>query len=129
MQQTRKRLEGPGSKTRIADLRAQFNNASGDLAKPPKPRKAVQRDTEEERAIKAERQALAQHTTSLLGGRSSKNYQRPGERAERKSGGFVLQLLLVILIAGGVAYALDPTIIPQEWLDQAHDFIGQYIKI
>lgn len=131
MQQTRKRLEGPGSQTRIADLRAQFQAASVDLKKPPKPRKEVKRDTEEERAQKAERQSLAQHRTSLLGGgKSAKNYQRPGEKAERKGGGgLFFQLLLVMIVAGGVAYALDPSILPQEWLDKASDFVGQYIKI
>ncbi len=128
MQQTRK---GPGSQTRIADLRAQVNAASVDMKKPPKPRKAVKRESEDERAAKAERQALAQHTTSLLaGGKSSKNYQRPGEKAERKGGGgLFFQLLLVMIVAGGVAYALDPSILPQEWLDKAHEFVGQYVKI
>lgn len=130
MQQTRKRLEGAGSQTRIADLRAQFKSASADMKKPPKPRKPVKRESDEERALKAERQAMAQHTTSLLaGGKSSKNYQRPGERAERKGGGLFFQLLLVIIVAGGVAYALDPTIIPPEWIDTARDFVGQYVKI
>lgn len=131
MQQTHKRLDGPGSENRIADLRAQFRAASADIKKPPKPRKPVQRDSEEERAIKAERLAMAQHTTSLLdGGNSKKTYKRPGERPERKSGGgFLLQLLVVIGIAGGVAYALDPTIVPQAWMDQARDFLGRYIKI
>jgi len=128
MQQTRK---GPGGQTRIADLRAQVNAASVDMKKPPKPRKAVKRESEDERAAKAERQALAQHTTSLLAGRkSAKNYQRPGEKAERKGGGgLFFQLLLVMIVAGGVAYALDPSILPQEWLDKAHEFVGQYVKI
>ena len=131
MQQTRKRLEGPGSQTRIADLRAQFQSASIDVKKPPKPRKPVKRESEDERAAKAERQAQAQHTTSLLaGGKSSKNYKRPGEKAERKGGGgLFFQLLLVMIIAGGVAYALDPSIVPPEWIDKARDFVGQYVKI
>jgi hypothetical protein len=131
MQQTRKRLEGPGSQTRIADLRSQFQSASTDIKKPPKPRKAVKRESEDERAAKAERQALAQHTTSLLaGGKPARNYQRPGKKAERKGGGgFLFQLLLVMIVAGGVAYALDPSIVPQEWIDKARDFVGQYVKI
>ncbi len=137
MQQTRKRLEGAGSPTRIADLRAQFKAASADMKKPPKspkppkPRKAVKRETEEERAIKAERLALAQHTTSLLSGpKSRKAYKRPGERAEPKGGGGLLfQLLLVIAIAGGVTYALDPSIVPPEWIDKAREFVGQYVKV
>ncbi len=131
MQQTRDRLGGTGGQTRIADLRAQLNPSTADMKKPPKPRKAVKRESEEERALKAERMAQAQHTTSLLsGGNSKKPYQRPGERAERKSGGGLLfQLLLVMIIAGGVAFALDPTIIPPEWIDQARDIVGPYIKI
>ena len=85
MQQTRRKLEGPGHKTRVSDLRAQFQAASSQVGKPPKPRKAVQRESDEERALKAERNALAQHTTSLLaGGNSKKPYKRPGEREERK---------------------------------------------
>lgn len=130
MQQTRTGREGAGRETRIADLRAQFNSPSADMKKPPKPRKPVKRDTEEERALKAERQAQAQHTTSLLaGGRSSKNYKRPSEKAERKGGGLFFQLLLVMVIAGGVAYALDPSIVPPEWIDRARDVVGQYVKI
>jgi hypothetical protein len=130
MQPTRKRLEGPGSQMRIEDLRAQFKSASTDMKKPPKPRKPVKRDSDEERAIKAERQAQVQHTTSLLaGGKSSKNYKRPGEKSERRGGGLFFQLLLVMIIAGGVAYALDPSIVPPEWIDKARGFVGQYIKI
>ena len=131
MQQTRKRLDGSGSQTRIADLRAQVQSASIDIKKPPKPRKPVKRESEDERAAKAERQAQAQHTTSLLaGGKSSKNYKRPGEKAERNGGGgLFFQLLLVMIIAGGVAYALDPSIVPPEWIDKARDFVGQYVKI
>ncbi len=133
MQQTRNRLEGPGSQTRIADLRAQFKSTSADMKKPPKPpkpRKAVKRDSEDERAAKAERLAMAQHTTSLLaGGKSTRNYKRPGEKSERKGGGLFFQLLLVMIIAGGVAYALDPSIVPPEWIDKARGVVGQYIKI
>ena len=129
MQQTRKKLEGPGHKTRVSDLRAQFQAASSQVGKPPKPRKSVQRESDEERAVKIERQALAQHTTSLLaGGKSKKPYKRPGEREERKGGLFV-QLVLVMVVAGGVALVLDPSIVPAEWVEQARSFIGKYVKI
>ncbi len=98
--------------------------------KPPKRGKAVERESEEDRAIKAEKHALAQHTTSLLaGGKSSKNYKRPGERAERKSGGLIWQLLLVVMIVGVAAYALDPTIVPAEWTAKAHELIAKYVKL
>jgi hypothetical protein len=131
---------GDGGPTRIADLRASLRTAHerapaySKPPKPPKPRKQKpMRDSEEERALKAEKVAMAQHTTSLLNGgkNAGKNYKRPGELAERRggAGGFVLQLILVLGVAGGVAYALDPTIVPVEWTDKAQDFISQYIKI
>lgn len=127
----------PPTPTRIADLRASLRTAKGgplkDAPAPPKPLKAnkkgPKRETEEERALKAEKQALAQHRTSLLdGGNSKKPYLRPGEREERKSN-LLPQLLLVVLVAGGVAYALDPTILPTEWTEKAHQFVSQYIKL
>lgn len=120
---------GRQQQSRIASLRAQVQS-NAQLGKPPKPRKGVQRDSDEERAVKAERQAMAQHSTSLLSdGKSKKSYKRPGEREEKKGGGLVWQLLLVVIVAGGVAYALDPTIVPADWIDQARTFIGQYVKI
>jgi len=119
--------------TSVTELRASLRAASGkpepDLPKPPKPRKNKRAESDEERMQKAERAAMAQHTTSLLkGGNPNKPYVRPGERPERK-GGLVWQLLLVVVVAGGVAYALDPSIVPPEWTDTARDFVGQYIKI
>lgn len=120
--------------TRIADLRASVNRAKADKPpKPPKPpKKASKRESDEERAAKAEKQAWAQHTTSLLkGGNSKKPYERPGERAERRgsSGGLLLQLVVVVGLAGGVAYALDPSIVPPEWTAKAHEFISRYITL
>jgi hypothetical protein len=107
--------------------------AARDVSVPPKPPKRskdIKRESEDDRAIKAEKQALAQHTTSLLaGGKSSKHYVRPGELAERKSGGLFGQLLLVVLVVGGVAYALDPTIVPAEWTAKAHELIAKYVKL
>lgn len=128
---------GANSPTRIADLRASLRvtepHLEASLSRPPKQRKAVIRENEEDRALKAEKQAMVQHTTSLLNGGkpAGKNYKRPGERNERKGSltGFVFQLLLVLCIAGGVAYALDPTIVPDEWKTKAHDFISKYVEI
>lgn len=142
MQRASKGL-GNNSPTRIADLRASLRKqppAESRQAKlpkppkPPKPPKGVIRETEEELAVKAERQAMAQHTTSLLkGGKpAGKNYQRPGELAEKPKGtfvGFVFQLVIVLCVAAGVAYALDPTILPEEWKRQALDFVSQYVKL
>ncbi len=130
MQQTGNRFGGTGQKTRIADLRAQMKSGPANLDKPPKPRKPVKRESEEERAQKAERLAMAQHKTSLLaGGNSKKAYKRPGEREDRKSGGLFFQLVLVMVVAGGVAIALDPSVVPAEWVETARSFIGQYVKI
>lgn len=137
MQRDGRRPASASQSTRIADLRASLRTTNGStikdsrpVPKPPKPpKKAPKRETEEERAVKAERQALAQHTTSLLnGGKSAKTYVRPGERSEPKSGLF-FQLFLVLAVVGGVAYALDPTIVPAEWTARAHDFIKQYVKL
>ncbi len=125
----------------IADLRASLRAGSAAasrsresrLPKPPKPRKNVVRETDEERAAKAEKQAMALHRTSLLkGGDSGKPYLRPGERLEQRKGtisGLLFQLVLVLAVAGGVAYALDPTIVPAEWQQKAHEFVSQYVKI
>lgn len=127
---------GANSPTRIADLRASLRQqpaAEAKLTRPPKPRKTAIRESEEDRALKAEKQALAQHTTSLLkGGKpAGKNYKRPGERNERKGTvtGLVLQLMFVVCIACGVAYALDPTILPDEWNAKALEFVSKYIKV
>jgi len=124
--------------TRIADLRASLRasqpTVEPKLAKPPKPRKLPRRESEEDRVIRAEKLAMAHHTTSLLNGgqNAGKDYKRPAERMERKKGSFgglVVQLLLVAAVAGGVAYALDPTIVPAEWMTKAQKFISQYIRL
>jgi hypothetical protein len=128
---------GASTPARVAAVRASLRNAGQasdpKLSRPPKPRKATMRESEEDRALKAEKQALAQHTTSLLNGGkpAGKNYKRPGERAERRGtvSGFIFQLVLVLCIAGGVAVALDPTIVPAEWTDQAREFISTHVKI
>ncbi|MDP3495029.1 MAG: hypothetical protein Q8R82_18105 [Hyphomonadaceae bacterium] len=124
----------PGG-TRVTELRAGLR-AAADKPRfekaPPKAKKIkAQRETIDERAEKAERQALLQHTTSLLnGGKSSRHYVRVGERAQRKGTilGLVLQLAIVVVAAGGIAYALDPTILPAEWSDQAHGLYKTHIE-
>lgn len=125
--------------TSVTELRASLRAASSKadaetrMPKPPKERKSRRGESDEERMLKAEKAAMAQHTTSLLkGGNSNKPYLRPAERAQRaeeRKGGLVWQLVLVVIVVGGVAYALDPTLVPQEWTDKAHEFIGQYVKI
>lgn len=116
------RIEAKPGGTRIADLRAGLRasaNRSRFEKAPPKPKKnKPPRETADERAAKAERQALAQHTTSLLnGGKSGKSYVRVGEREQRKGTvlGLIFQLVLVVGAVGGIAYAIDPTLLPPEW--------------
>jgi hypothetical protein len=131
MQRGGKAQDGGEQRTRISDLRASVIARKPDphLAKPPKPRKPPKRESEDERALKAEKLAQAQHTTSLLkGGKSARGYERPGEKAERverRQGGFFFQLVLVIVAAAGIAYALDPTILPPEWAAKLEDWVGQ----
>lgn len=113
--------KGHGS-TQIADLRAGLGMGKGGQVSidkpPPKPKKQAKRETADDRAEKAERQAMVQHTTSLLkGGNSKKPYVRVGERPVKSGSllGFLFQLILVLIVAGGVAYAIDPTLVPEEW--------------
>jgi hypothetical protein len=127
---------GANNPASIADMRASLRKqpaAEANLARPPKPRKAIIRESEEDRAAKAEKQALAQHTTSLLksGKPAGKNYKRSGERNERKGTvtGFVFQLLFVLCIAGGGAYFIDPAALPEEWKAMALEFVSQYVKV
>lgn len=136
MQTKASRVANAAPSASIAELRSavqgngRFGSAPPKPPKPPKPRKPPKRDSDEERALKAEKLALAQHTTSLLeGGNSRKPYLRPGEREQRKGGGLIVQLMLVIAIAGGVALALDPSLVPAEWSATAKAFIGQYIDL
>jgi hypothetical protein len=121
----------PGG-TRIADLRAGLR-ASSEKPRfekaPPRPKKKqAKTETVDDRAEKAERMAQIQHTTSLLTGKSSnKPYVRKGERPERKGTmlGLLFQLVIVMAAAVGIAYAIDPTVIPQEWIDKAQEHFGQ----
>lgn len=100
----------------VAALREQMRTASAKSVAipPPPPKQKAKRETvdaRDERAERAERLALAQHQTSLLT-RAPKNDRRnPTEK--KKGAPFLLQLLLVIMIAGGVAVALDPTLMAQ----------------
>ncbi len=126
------RLVNKPGPSRIADLRAGLS-APGDKPAferaPPKPKKIQPSgDTAEERAEKAERQAQAQHTMSLLaGGNSKKRYVRVGDRPTKKGTalGFLFQFILVIAVAGAAAYLIDPTIMPQEWVHKAHEWTNK----
>jgi hypothetical protein len=119
------------SRTQIADLRASLKAAAETPLerRPPKPRRAPKGETDEQRFEKVERQAMLQHTTSLLdgGNKSKKPYVRKGERPEKKQGGLLFQLLLVLIVVAGVAWYLDPTLVPQEWTDKAQELIKSWM--
>lgn len=124
-----------GSQTKVTDLREQFRTASKP-AKSSKSAKHVKKpavrnhsdhdkhsskggshqdeakDRRDLQAEKAERLAQVHHTTSLLKSKPQNN--RAKEFKEPKKGGLMLQLVLVIVVAGGVAVALDPNILPRE---------------
>jgi hypothetical protein len=123
-------LRKPASRSQIADLRAGLRAANAKPRpemKPPKPRKQAKQESIDERAEKAERQAHAQHTTSLLkGGNSRKPYVRKGERPEKK-GGLFFQLILVMIIAVGIAVAIDPSLIPPEWIVRGQELIDSWM--
>lgn len=101
----------------VAALREQMRSASAssatNLPPAPRPKKAKRDivDAHDERAEKAERLAAAQHRTSLLS-KTPKNSRR--QAVEKKKGApFLLQLLIVMMVAGGVAVSLDPTLLAQ----------------
>ena len=116
---------------RIADLRAGLR-ASSEKPRfekaPPQPRKKqAKAETIDDRAEKAERQAQVKQTTSLLPGKSpNKPYVRKGERPERKGTvlGLLFQMIIVMAAAVGIAYAIDPTVIPHEWTDKGQEYFG-----
>jgi hypothetical protein len=77
-------------------------------APPPRPQG---KDISDELAAKAERLSQLQHETSLLSKKPRND--RAKDRKEKKKGGLYFQLLLVIVIAAGVAVALDPQLMDQ----------------
>lgn len=122
------------ARTQVADLRASLKAMGAPPPplekRPPKPRKQAKVESEEERWAKAEQHAMLQHTTSLLESgkkKSKKPYVRVGERPEPRKGGLVFQLLLVVIIVFGVAWYLDPSLVPQEWTDKAIETIKTWL--
>lgn len=108
---------GKSGGTSVADLRAQMRTASAKsaaTAPPPPPKKKARQepvDPRDERAERAERLAMAQHQTSLLSKAPRNDRTKPVEK--KKGLPLLMQLLLVVLIAGGVALALDPALMAQ----------------
>jgi hypothetical protein len=108
--------------TSVAELRAQMRATAqkSNPPSPPKKHKAQQlEDIRDQAADKAERMSLAQHQTSLLS-KQPKN-SRTGAVKEKKPGvPFIFQILLVLLVVGGGALALDPSLMVyvQPYIDQ-----------
>ncbi len=104
---------GSSGGNRVAALREQMRvasakSAAGPLPPPKKSAKHETIDARDERAERAERLAQAQHQTSLLT-KPPKNDRLKPQTVKRKTP-FVVQLFLVVLVAAGVAVALDPTL-------------------
>jgi len=122
----------PSSRTQIADLRASLRTAQSkpkfDKAPPAarKPKKGAA-DLATERAEKAERQSIQQHTTSLLTGKASSAYVRKGERPQSRGTilGLMFQVVFVVGAIGIGAWVWDPTLAPPEWNAKVHDVVRE----
>lgn len=120
------------SRTQIADLRASLRNVreKPKFDKPPpapkRPKKGAA-DLAMERAEKAERQSMQQHTTSLLTGKADNRYVRKGERPQSRGTilGLMFQIIFVVGAVGIGAWILDPTLVPTEWNAKAYEIIDQ----
>ena len=120
------------SRTQNADLLAKLHSVREkprfDKAPPaPKKIKNTSVDIANERAEKAERHSMQQHTTSLLTGKAGKAYVRKGERPQHSGTilGLIFQITFVIVLVGGVAYLIDPTLMPPEWHAQIVDMFDR----
>src|SRR5690349_1022056 len=109
--------------TSVAELRAQVRAASAkgaSPAPPPKKNKNAQlEDLRDKAAEAAERKSMAQHQTSLLSKPPANSRMKAIE--EKKPGiPFIFQILLVLLLVGGGAVALDPSLkaYVQPYIDQ-----------
>ena len=109
--------------TSVAELRAQVRAASAKAASPPPPPKknkgAQLEDLHDKAAEAAERKSMAQHQTSLLSSQPKNSRLKAVE--EKKPGvPFVFQILLVLVVVGGGALVLDPSLMAyvQPYVDQ-----------
>jgi hypothetical protein len=75
-------------------------------------------------AEKAERMSMAQHQTSLLT-KQPKNSRMNAVETKKKGVPFVLQIFLVLLLVGGGAFVLDPSLMAyvQPYIDQIEPYI------
>lgn len=107
--------------TSVTALRAQVRAAAANSSPPPpKKNKSEQlEDMRDKAAEAAERKSLVQHQTSLLSKAPKNSRFKPGE--EKKKGiPLVFQILFVLLLVGGGALVLDPSLMAyvQPYLDQ-----------
>lgn len=114
--------------TSVTELRAQMREASQKSSPPPPPKKknksAQLEDIRDLAAEKAERMSMKQHQTSLLT-KAPKN-SRMRNLEERKPGmPLVFQVVLVLLLVGGGAVVLDPSLMAyvQPYIDQLEPHI------
>ena len=113
--------------TSVTALRAQMRAASANSSPPPPPKKnkSVQlEDIRDKAAEKAERLSMAQHQTSLLS-KQPKNSRMKAVEEKKKGVPFVFQILLVLLLVGGGALVLDPSLMAyvQPYIDQLEPHI------
>jgi hypothetical protein len=113
--------------TSVAALRAQMREASANSSPPPPPKKnkATQlEDIRDQAAEKAERMSMAQHQTSLLS-KPPRSSRHKAVEEKKKGVPFVFQILLVLLLVGGGALVLDPSLMAyvQPYVDQLEPHI------
>jgi hypothetical protein len=111
--------------TSVAELRAQMRAASASPPPPQKKNKGAQlEDMRDKAAEAAERKSMAQHQTSLLS-KQPKNSRLKAVEEKKRGVPFVFQILLVLLVVGGGALVLDPSLMAyvQPYLDQLEPHI------
>ena len=112
--------------TSVTALRAQMRAAAANSSPPPPPKKHKSEqleDIHDKAAEAAERKSLAQHQTSLLS-KAPRNLRLKPE--EKKRGiPLVFQILFVLLLVGGGALFLDPSLMAyvQPYIDQLEPHI------
>ena len=109
--------------TSITALREQMRAAAqnGNPAAPPKKKNKEQEleDIHDKAAEKAERMSLAQHQTSLLS-KQPQNSRLQAAKEKKRGVPLVFQVAFVLLLVGGGAVALDPSLLGyvQPYIDQ-----------
>ncbi|HEX5006639.1 MAG TPA: hypothetical protein VFV70_05970, partial [Hyphomonadaceae bacterium] len=99
--------------TSVTALREQMRAVAQKNNPPPPPKKKGKgqelEDIRDKAAEAAERKSLVQHQTSLLS-KQPKNSRLKAVEEKKPGIPFVVQITLVLLVVGGAAVALDPTL-------------------